>query len=110
MQYWVRNAFWSASETLTASAAPAGLPTVALAEVDGAEGAVRAGRPDCCAESESTPHMIATAPAINDRFNMNRLLRGRTAPEAGALARITSRTRSHPPKTCGLNRIPERTR
>src|SRR5512138_2739066 len=103
MQYWVRNAFWSASETLTAAGAPAGLAEVAAAAgVTLGEaglvvaGAVRAGRPDCCAESESTPHMIATAPAINDRFNMNRLLRGRTAPEVAALARIPLRTRSHP--------------
>jgi hypothetical protein len=30
--------------------------------------------------------MIATAPAINDRFNMNRLPRGRIAPEAAPRA------------------------
>ena len=30
--------------------------------------------------------------------------------EAGGLAPMASRTRSHPQKTCGLNRIPERNR
>src|ERR1051325_6889017 len=67
----------------------------------GAAGA--AAWPACCAEIESTPHTIATAPAINDRFNMNRLPRGWKAPKAPAVAPMALRTRSHHQKTCGLN-------
>src|SRR5213592_4962762 len=73
----------------------------------GAAAAAGAAWRACCAEIESTPHTIATAHAINDRFNMNRLPRGWTALEAPALAPMAPRTRSHLQKTCGLNRIPE---
>lgn len=83
-----------------------------MAEVDAAAGvtlgvpvaapgggaAGRAGLPACCAEIERTPHMIATAPAINDRFNMNRLPRGRTALEAATACAAGLTHPTPPPK------------
>ena len=69
--------------------------------------AVRAGRPSCCAEVDNTPHTIATPHAINDRFNMNRLPRGWIAAAAAPLAPGGPGHSISPPKTCGLNRIPE---